>query len=223
MMKRLVEVFMQHDAKMKGYIETYDEVRKELAEGSKAGLITERVYNEKGDEARKVFDEAVAKVKRESLEQIDIIFAEVNEKVRSFVSTPPPVDFADTFAAIKSMGESVSEAEAEAYFEKYKGNYIAARSLSNYLYKLKGYLALIPDYEKIKNNIDGNYSSARDFVINYKAMRYQTKLFTVEENNPWIAYGNELNEFTGGNVGIIAEESNLGEPDAAITGEIIAH
>lgn len=223
MMKKLVEVFRQHDSKMKGYLEAYNEVRRELEEGSKAGLITARVYNEKGDEARKVLDEAIAKVKRESLEQIDIIFAEVNEKVRSFVSTPPPIEFADTFAAIKALGENISKDEAEAFFEEYKDNYIATRSLSNYLHNLKGYLKLIPTYEKIKKAIDVNYSAARDFVINYKAMRYQTKLFTMEENNPWIAYGNELNEFTNGNVGIIAEESDLGDPDPAITGEIIAH
>ena len=223
MMKKLVEVFKQHDGKMKGYIEAYENVRKEVEEGSKAGNVTAKVREEKLAEARKVFDIELAKVREESLNQIDIIFAEVHEKVRSFVSTPPPLEFADTFAALKALGNEVSKDEAEAFFEEFKDNYIAARSLSSYLNKLNGTSLVIPPYDKIKDAIDKNYGAARDFVINYKPMRYQTKLFLTEENNPWIAYGNELNEFTGGNVGIIAEESHDSDPEPAMKGEITAY
>ena len=203
-MKRLPELFRKYDAAFSGAMKVYAESKAELEKSDyRADSLT---YHNKTVAIKELFDETMMKLKKEALAEIEVIFKETNEKVDAFVVEPTPADFLPTFEAIKVL-DNITEAEAEALFKKYKGNYIAARSLSEYLHEKKGFFTLkIPTLDAIKKDLEVDEESAKAFVINYKKNEYMTRVYTSNSpENPWEKEAAKLEDFINGNVLVIAE------------------
>lgn len=200
-MERLVKTFKKFDATATGAINTFREVTKKLHDEYDNSKAFEQQYGE----AKNVYDETMATAKQAALQEIKVIFADLNEKVKNFVQQPAPADYVATLEAIKAMSDNITEREAEMFFDKFRSNYIASRSISNYLHNLKGYLLPIPTYDRIKANLESLELQAGDFIRNYKAGSYAAALFTTDKNNPWQAEGEKLKNFLNGDVAAIAE------------------
>ena len=84
-------------------------------------------------EMRKALTETEAEQKRIFRETVQADFAAVRDKVNAVVTAAPPADFLATLEAIKANGKNITDYEAAAYMEKYKGNYFAFRTLHEVL------------------------------------------------------------------------------------------
>lgn len=203
-MKRLSEVFRKYDSLFTAVINTRSEALKALEnsdfrEGSKT-------WEEKYEAAQNIYNEKMAELKETGLAEVKTIFEEVNKKVDAFVMEPVPADFLSTLEGIKVL-DNITEHEAKALFEKYKGNYLAARALSEYLHKEKGYFTVkMPPLDEIKKDLEIDYEQARQFFVEYKTDEYRTKLFIVKNENPWDKEAEKVEAFLGGNVLAIVEE-----------------
>ena len=84
-------------------------------------------------EMRKALTETEDEQKRIFRETVQAEFAAVREQVNAVVTAAPPADFLATLEAIKANGKNITDYEAAAYMEKYKGNYFAFRTLHEVL------------------------------------------------------------------------------------------
>lgn len=200
-MERVIKTFKQFDATATTAAKTFDEVEKKLREDYGES----NAYTKGYAEAKTVYENTMAAAREEALAEIRSAFADMTEKVQTFVQQPAPADFVSTLEALKTFGEHVTQREAEVYFDKYRSNYMAGRAISNYLHDLKGYLFPIPSYDVIMDDLANLQGQAEHFIRDYRTGSYRTKLFTVEKNNPWQAEGEKLTRFLAGDVSVIAE------------------
>lgn len=84
-------------------------------------------------EMRQALTETEAEQKRIFRETVQEEFAAVRDKVNAVVTAAPPADFLTTLEAIKANGKNITDYEAAAFMEKYKGNYFAFRTLHEVL------------------------------------------------------------------------------------------
>ena len=200
-MKRVIETFRKFDAAAVTAAQTFDEVEKKL----RADYGESNAYIAGHTEAKKIYDETMAAAKEEALAAIRSAFADMTGNVQNFVQQPAPEDFVSTLEALKTIGASVTENEAALYLGKYKGNYLAHRAIANYLKEIKRYFFRIPSYDEIMGDLANLQNQAEHFIRDYKMGSYAAKLFTVEQNNPWTAEGEKLQQFLAGDVSAVAE------------------
>lgn len=203
-MKRLSEVFRKYDSLFNEVINTRSEALKALEKSDyRQGSKT---WEEKYAAAQNIYNDKMVELKEAGLDEIKAIFEETNKKVDAFVLEPTPADFLATLEAIKVL-DNITEEEAKVLFDKYKGNYLAARALSEYLHNEKGYFTVkMPPLDKIKKELESDYEQAKQFFIEYKTNEYRTKLFITKTENPWDKEAEKVEEFLGGNVLAIVEE-----------------
>lgn len=84
-------------------------------------------------EMRNALTETEAEQKRIFTELVKENFASVRGKIQTVVTAAPPSEFAGTLEAIRAAGKSITDIEASMYLEKYKGNYLAFRTLHEVL------------------------------------------------------------------------------------------
>lgn len=200
-MERVIKTFKQFDAKASSAIDTFDEVKNKLKES----YGDSKAFQDGYAEAKRIYDETMETAKQEALAAIREAFADMKGRVQDFVRQPAPADFISTLETLKTIGEHITQREAEVYFEKYRGNYMAGRAVSNYVHDLNGFLFPIPSYDVIMEDLESLEWQACHFIREYRRGSYETKLFTVEKNNPWEKEGEKLARFLAGDISVIAE------------------
>ena len=198
-MERVIKTFKKFDATASTIIKNFDEVSKKIHENYIGGT-----YETEYAKAKELYDEAMAQAREEALAAIREAFADMNAKIQNFVMQPAPADFISTLEAIKTMGATVTEQEGALYFEKYRSNYMAGRAIANYLQEMKKYFFRVPSYDEIKADLASLENQAEDFIRKYKMNSYTTKLFTLEERNPWAKEAEKLQKFLAGDVSAVA-------------------
>lgn len=193
-MKRLPLVFKNYDEKMTGLIEGYNEAKEEARK-----TFSSTVYTEKIGELNAIFLEESETAKKEALNAIDSIFKEVKASVDAYVAAPIAEDFNANFEAIRAMGESVSKAEATAFLNKYRDNYIAARSITNYFHETMGYFTPLKKYDEINTMLEAEKDFAKKVVREYQKNGYYIRLVTWEnKENYWYKIDSVISAFING-------------------------
>ena len=200
-MKRVINTFRNYEAIFEGASSAFNDTKEKL----KYQYGSSREFETRFSEAKRVFDENIATAKQKALQEIEDIFSDLNEKTKEFVQQPAPADLVQTFEAIKALGKDITQGEADMYFDMYRNNYLAARSISNYLYDLKGYLMPIPTVDVIQNELETHHKEAVDFIRNYTGKSFCSALFTTDNNNPWEGYSRKFEAFLNGDVEAFAE------------------
>lgn len=146
---------------------------------------TEAIATEKLKEAQTALHGIEVKAKESAREAIKADFAEVRSQVNETVTASIPADFVATLEAVKALGSSVTDAEASGYLEKYKGNYMAFRSLLEVLHlagRCGGIMAVTPD--SIYSHIDEGERIVLEWIQNYKGNDYMSALMTSDAHTP---------------------------------------
>ena len=167
-----------------------------------------REPTQKIGELREIFTATEAQAKQTFSETVKEDFASVRENIRSVVTAAPPADFGVTLEAIKAAGKSISSAEASMYLEKYKGNYIAFRSLHEAItqagVKLDSYV-LYPDgiLEEMSQGEQMILNTGREYRPGSSS--YMMALLQ-SDKNPILALSEKVEKFLDGRYSLENEE-----------------
>lgn len=149
-------------------------------------------------EMRKALTETEAEQKRIFRETVQAEFAAVRATVNAVVTTAPPADFLATLEAIKANGKNITDYEAAAFMEKYKGNYFAFRTLHEVLAKagkkLDSYV-MYPD--RMAREIDQGEKMLLNWGREWKGSNYMGALLQ-NRTNPIAALAEMVQKFTEG-------------------------
>lgn len=107
--------------------------RNNFEEEREKAVKTLREPTQKIGELREIYTATEAQAKKTFSELVKEDFASVREKIQTVVTTAPPSEFGGTLEAIRAAGKSITNVEASMYMEKYKGNYMAFRTLHEVL------------------------------------------------------------------------------------------
>lgn len=149
-------------------------------------------------EMRKALTETEAEQKRIFCETVHADFATVRAAVNAVVTTAPPVDFLTTLEAIKANGKDITNYEATAFIEKYKGNYFAFRTLHEVMAKAGknlGSYVMYPD--RMAQEIDQGEKMLLDWGREWKGSDFIGALLQ-NRTNPITALAEMVQEFTEG-------------------------
>lgn len=149
-------------------------------------------------EMRNVLTETEAQQKRIFCETVQAEFAAVRAKVNAVITTAPPADFLATLEALKANGKNITDYEAAAFMEKYKGNYFAFRTLHEVLTnagKSLGSYVMYPD--RMAREIDQGEKMLLNWGREYKEASYMTALL-LNHKNPITALADMVQQFTDG-------------------------
>ncbi len=125
-------------------------------------------------------------------------FAEARNKVNAVVTAGAPSDFPATLEAIKASGKDISEYEASAFLEKYKGNYLAFRTLAEVLHRMdraKNVRVIYPD--AIMYQINDCEAQLLNWCLTYKGSSILTGLL-LSDSNPVTALEALVQDFIDG-------------------------
>lgn len=173
--------------------DTFQAERKRLMDTYK-----DAVFAQKVKEIKRVYDETQAQQKALCLNIVQEEFSAVREKVSMVVTAAPPADFPATLEAIRASGKAISEYEAAALLEKYKGNYLAYRTLAEVLHQFgraKGVLLNSPD--SLMEELEDIENMVKNWIMGYSASSYMTALLT-NHTNPVTALAGTVQEFLDG-------------------------
>ena len=149
-------------------------------------------------EMRKALTENEAEQKRIFRETVQAEFAAVRTTVNAVVTTAPPADFLATLEAIKANGKNITDYEAAAFMEKYKGNYFAFRTLHEVLTKagknLDSYV-MYPD--RMAREIDQGEKMLLNWGREWKGSNYMGALLQ-NRTNPITSLAEMVQKFTEG-------------------------
>lgn len=147
---------------------------------------------------RKILTETEEQQKRLFAETVRADFAAVRAKVNAIVAAAPPADFLATLEAIKANGKSITDYEAAAFMEKYKGNYFAFRTLHEVLTgagkNLECYV-MYPD--RMAQEIDKGEQMLLKWGNEWKGKSYMGALLQ-HRTNPITALAEMVQKFTDG-------------------------
>ena len=149
-------------------------------------------------EMRKALTETEAEQKRIFRETVQAEFAAVRATVNAVVTTAPPADFLATLEAIKANGKNITDYEAAAFMEKYKGNYFAFRTLHEVLTKVGKNLdsyVMYPD--RMAREIDQGEKMLLNWGREWKGSNYMGALLQ-NRTNPITALAEMVQKFTEG-------------------------
>lgn len=149
-------------------------------------------------EVRAATDNTIMQAKAAFHEVITADYNAVRGKVHTVVTAAPPADFMATLEAIKANGRNISDYEAAAFVEKYKGNYFASRTLDEVLTaagkKLGSYVKK-PDH--IADEIDKSETMLHNWGRRYTGSSYMTALL-LNHTNPVTMLADMVQQFLDG-------------------------
>ena len=153
-------------------------------------------------------------------EAVEADFVDVRGKVNEVVTAAAPADFAATLAAIQAKGKNVTDYEANAYIEKYKGNYLAFSTILDVLHqagKVNNVFAYKPDA------IEFQISEIERVVMNWiqghasnKDDGYITALLTNDKHSLIVKLAAEVQAFLDG--GYVLSYDEAAKLAAALAG-----
>ena len=178
---KIIQALKDFDAIETAAVEVLKETKEKLTEDY--GNIG-RVYEQESAKARKLYNETIAEAKQKGKAIVKEEIEKINGIVRDFVTTPVPSDFPTTLEAVKAAGKSLTSAEAEAYLEKYKGNYTAYLGLANVIVEARGENVPFVRYDAIKKEIEEYGEMALHVFDQYGRGGYMRALFTSDQHTP---------------------------------------
>lgn len=192
-MKELFDAMKEYDTIRRNALETYEQEKKKI----QADYGDSRVGQQKLMEAVNIRDSVISEAKKKGRNFAEQVFSELSAKVESFVAAPVPADFPAVLEAIKVTGKNLSPAEADAYMNRYGGNYTAYRSLAS----LYGSLGVCRVYPVTYDGILYDISKFRSLAINFfsSAGNYMYRLLLHDEN-PMQSFFQNISSFLNGNI-----------------------
>lgn len=178
---KIIQALKDFDAIETAAVEVLKETKEKLTEDY--GNIG-RVYEQESAKARRLYNETIAEAKQKGKAIVKEEIEKINGIVRDFVTTPVPSDFPTTLEAVKAAGKSLTSAEAEAYLEKYKGNYTAYLGLANVIVEARGENVPFVRYDAIKREIEEYGEMAMHVFDQYGRGGYMRALFTSDQHTP---------------------------------------
>lgn len=157
---------------------------------------------------RDVLTQTEANAKKLFAETVRADFAAVREAVQKVTTAAPPADFPATLAAVNAAGKDISDHEAAALLEKYKGNYLAFRSLHAVLKKEGRDLPHLIYPDAVMGEIDAGEKMVLDVGQNWKGATYMSALLQAK-SNPITALADHVQKFIDGRYSL--EEDGAGE------------
>lgn len=149
-------------------------------------------------EMRNLLTETEREQKRIFCETVQADFAAVRAAVASVVTAAPPADFPATLEAIKANGKNITDYEAAAFMEKYKGNYFAFRTLHEVLTNAGRDLDCYVMYpDRMAREIDQGEKMLLNWGREWKGNSYMGALFQ-NRTNPITALAEMVQKFTEG-------------------------
>ena len=203
---KTMQAVKDFDSIIKGANETFRVAKKTAMETYKEPAATAMVH-----EARKALTNVHIRETNSARDAVKADFANVRSKVNAVVTTVVPVDFAVTLAAIQARGKSVTDYEANAYVEKYKGNYPAFTTILDVLhqsgkamdviaYKPEAIDYQISEVERLVLNWIQNHASSNDDS-------YITTILTDDKHSLIVKLADEVQAFLDGRFALGAEEA----------------
>lgn len=149
-------------------------------------------------EMRKALTETETEQKRIFCDTVRADFAAVRAKVNAVVTAAPPADFLATLEAIKATGSKITDYEAAAFMEKYKGNYFAFRTLHEVLTNAGKDLQCYVMYpDRMAREIDQGEQMLLNWGREWKGKNYMGALLQ-HNSNPITALADMVEKFTEG-------------------------
>lgn len=188
---RVKKAFNEFDEVVSNAYDMFTVASKQLAEDYGNG----NLYVEKYAIAKELYERTREEAKQKGLEIVKEEFDKIEETVKNFVTAPTPADFMQTFEIVKALGKNITSAEAEAYLEKYKGNYTAYRSIANCIEENTGKQCWCVKYDAIMRDIEQFNKMSKRYFIEYKKGSYMSTLYMSEQYSPLNAFESALTNF----------------------------
>ena len=175
---------------------------KEIYRNTKTEILatyTEAVSTEKLREAQEILVNAETEAKQTARKAVQEDFEAIRSQVNEYVTAAVPSDFTASMAAVEALGNDVTDAEAEAFINKYKGNYAAFRSLLKVLHgagKATGIMAITVDV--IRGQMEESERIILNWIQTYKGGDYMSALLTNDEHTPIKALDENVQAFLNG-------------------------
>lgn len=178
--EKTMQTVKDFESAMTAAQESFNAAKKEILATYKDPISTDKVKA-----IRDILSDTEIKEKQNARDNIKADFADVRSKVNAVVTASAPADFAATLEALKTMGKSVSDYEANAFIEKYKDNYTAFRAILDVLHSVGKANDIVPyNAEAIDREISEAEKFILDWVATFKGADYYSALLTSDQHSP---------------------------------------
>ena len=136
-------------------------------------------------------------LKDKNIKNVEKVFNSIKEQVNKVVSKEVPTDFINAMQLIDTLGEKISDHEAEIYINKYKDNYMAIRGVLNTLNKNNK----MKDIDVISlDEVLDNVQQVHDEIINFFNNGHETyqAFVLTSDNGPIQELSKYLDSFLSG-------------------------
>lgn len=197
--EKTYQAVKEFDASIKAAQEAFREAKKEILDTYKDPVSTRKLA-----EAREILTQTEQRETLRALDAVEGDFASVNEMIMEVVTKAAPADFPATLAAIQSRGEKIGAYEANAFFQKYGGNYLAISTLLEVLHSNGKFDSIhITTAEMLDENVKALEAKIVQFIRNRHGVSgdasYNAKLLTHETQSPILLLAAEVQNFLDGN------------------------
>lgn len=204
--EKTMQTMKDFDSVIQAANETFRTAKKTALETYKEPMATQKLR-----EARDVLTEVKTRETQNARAAVMADFAAVRGKVNEVVTAAVPADFPATLAAIQAKGKNVSDYEAEAFSEKYKGNYMAFTTILDVLHnagKASSRIAYKPD--AIEYQIEEIERTVLHWVQTHADSNtdgYMTALLTSDEHSLVMKLAAEVQAFLDGGYTLGADDA----------------
>lgn len=152
------------------------------------------------NELEKEHSENVLNMRKEVKAAVIKEFDDIKQKVTDYATKAPSNDFNNTLAALQVTGGMITDEAADAYFNKYKDNFIARNALISLYHKAniaKYAKYQVIGFETVLHTLDQAYDEimrAVDQLGSYKWML----LIKNADDNILMRYNTMINDFLNG-------------------------
>lgn len=186
-------------------LNAFEEFFRVMTDANTAFLKKRSEALERVKEPTKIIGEAQAEFVEIEKEQQEIFFAIVQEEfdevrsiVNNVVTAAPPSDFMTTLEAIRALGNNITDYQASAFLEKYKGNFLAYSTIHEVLTgagkKPEGYIVNI---DSLAKDIDAGEATLIRCCREWAKKEYMTRALQYTPN-PITSLAERVQEFVGG-------------------------
>ena len=167
----------------------YETKIKNLEETYKNPTLANMLY-----EVEQEYKQTLLNLKDKNIKNVEKVFNSIKEQVNKVVSKEVPTDFINAMQLIDTLGEKISDHEAEIYINKYKDNYMAIRGVLNTLNKNNK----MKDIDVISlDEVLDNVQQVHDEIINFFNNGHETyqAFVLTSDNGPIQELSNYLDNF----------------------------
>lgn len=201
--EKTMQTVKDFESAMNAAKESFDVAKKEIFATYKESMAAEKLK-----EIREILYETEVKEKAKARESIAADFMETRNKVNSAVTVSTPEDFVSTLEAIRTIGKSISDYEANAFVEKYKGNYTAFRAVLDALHNVGKATDIIAyNAESIEKELLDAEGVIMNWISTFKGTDYYTALLTSDQHSPIKKVATRIQAFIDGGYILGAEDA----------------